>query len=391
MSYNNLVLVVDDEKDIVQAYVDFLSFDQQAAPQKKSSRSGSTTEKVEEPITDSYEILKAYNGEEAVALVKKEFEKGRRIAGGFFDVKMPGKLDGIQAIQEIWKIDPEVHCTIVTAYHDRSVQDIHKLFGQKFKDQWDYLNKPFTHGEILQKARQMTASWNRIMDLKDTQMQLISSERMAAIGQVSRGIAHEFNNILQRIVGKADLAMSMTDPKQVKESLEVILQASERAAYIIRNLQSFSKTPSEKRPVEPKRVFMGVLSLLGHELKIGSIEIVDKCTPSGSFQANEVEIQQVIMNLIINASHAMPEGGKLEIGCSEEAGKIKIWVADSGTGIPTDVLPRIFEYGFTTKGDKGSGLGLAICKKIVEAHQGTIQVQSELKKGTKFVLTFTKL
>src|SRR5579883_585285 len=146
MSENNRIIVVDDEKDIVQAYIDFLQPAADTAPKKSSRRSSSATSDDRSPSAaahqDQYEILKAYNGTDAVDLVKKEFEKGNRIAGGFFDVKMEGGLDGLQTIQAIWKIDPGVHCTIVTAYQDRSVQDINQLFSQIFgnqvKDQWDY-------------------------------------------------------------------------------------------------------------------------------------------------------------------------------------------------------------------------------------------------------------
>lgn len=386
MMLNNRILCVDDEKDIVQAYIDFLAPAPTSTP-KRSSRGGPVAD-AGAPATnaDTYVILKAHSGEEAIEVFKKELAEGRRIAAAFFDVKMEGGIDGIQALRQAWQLDPDLHATIVTAYQDRSVQDINSLFGDRFKDQWDYLNKPFNQGEILQKARQMTAAWNRKKSLEEAHRQLIQSERMAAIGQVARGIGHEFGNILQRIVGKADLALSEGDSTKLKAHLKIILDAAERAAVIVRNLQSFSRHSAAKSPTDVSKVIEDTLSLVNHELVKQSVTIEDKRSSVKQVSANSGELQQVLMNFIINAMHAMPEGGKVEVGCAERDGAVEIWVRDSGTGISPEVLPRIFEYAFTTKGDQGSGLGLSISKQIVEGHGGTISVASEVGKGTIFTV-----
>lgn len=386
---NNRIICVDDEKDIVQAYVDFLAPAATGTP-KVSSRGAPAAAPAAAATTAGYEILKAYSGEEALALVKSELAAGRRIAGGFFDVKMEGGIDGIQTIQELWKIDPTINCTIVTAYQDRSVQDINQLFGPSHQDQWDYLNKPFTQGEIVQKARQMTSSWNRREELKAAQEQLIRAERMAAIGQVARGVGHEFGNILQRIVGKADLSIGEKDQAKVIENLKIILQATERAAVIVRNLQAFSKGGNVKGSVDVGKVIGDTLALINHELMKHNITIEDKRQASSPVTGNVVELQQVFMNLVINSMHAMASGGTVQVGCGDKDGAVLAWVADTGTGIPPEVLPRIFEYAFTTKGDKGSGLGLAISKQIIEGHGGTINVQSQPGKGTVFTIRIPK-
>ncbi|MBI3544566.1 MAG: HAMP domain-containing histidine kinase [Deltaproteobacteria bacterium] len=279
----------------------------------------------------------------------------------------------------------------VTAYQDRSVQDINQLFGPKFKDQWDYLNKPFTQGEIIQKARQMTGAWNRkrhleeAMDqLKAAQEQLVRAEKMAAIGQVARGIGHEFGNILQRIVGKADLALMEKDSAKQAAHAKVILEAADRAAVIVRNLQSFSKGTSQREPIDLSKVIGDTLVLVNHEFAKYSVELVDKRSAVASIQANAGELQQVLLNLMINAFHAMPGGGKLEVGCADENGVAVLWVKDSGSGIPPEVLPKIFEYAFTTKGDRGSGLGLSISQQIAESHGGKLEVESAPGKGSTF-------
>jgi two-component system NtrC family sensor kinase len=396
MPENKRIICVDDEKDIVQAYADFLAPAPSATP-KRSSRGAPTATPSNNSASPDYEILRAYSGEEAIKIVETELAAGRHIAGGFFDVKMHGGIDGIQTIQEIWKRDPEINCTIVTAYQDRSVQDINELFGERFKDQWDYLNKPFNLGEITQKARQMTAAWNRrqslakaLDDLKNAHLALVQSERMAAIGQLARGVGHEFGNILQRIVGKSDLALGENDLGKLHDSFTVVLQAAEQASLIVQNLQAMSKnSPSNKTAVNIKAVFADTLRLVHHELTKNSVNINDKSTDCPPILANAVELQQVFMNLVINALHAMqPKGGILEVGCGVEGTTITAWVKDSGCGIPADVLPRIFEYAFTTKGDKGNGLGLSITKQIIEKHNGTIQVTSAPGSGTTFKLVF---
>ncbi len=370
---NTRILIVDDEPDIVQSYVDFLNF--RHSPPKRSSRTFVVP--VSAPAIESYELLTASSAEGAVALVKSELAAGRRFVGGFFDVKMPGKWDGLQGIQEIWKLDRDLHCTVATAYHDRSIDDIDALFGNDFKDQWDYLNKPFTLAEITQKARQMIASWNRKRALEAARADLVRSERLAAVGQVARAIGHEFGNILQTIVGKADLAIHDTDGAKNQERLRLILQAAEKASLIVRNLQSFSRSSSDRGWVECPRMIQDTLSLMNHELKKNSISVTLALETQERVKVSKNEIEQVLLNLIINAVHAMPGGGTLELGCRDLGDdSVLLWVKDSGTGIPTDVLSHIFEYAFTTKGESGSGIGLSISRDIVEKHGGVIRANS---------------
>ncbi len=384
--WNSTLLILDDEKDIVEAYVGFLS-PKANAPARKSSRSAAAPASVGPAASVSqappYRILTAHTGEDALEIVKRELKAGTPIAGGFFDVKLEGGMDGIATLQEIWKLDPELHATIVTAYQDRNVDDMDQLFGERFKDQWDYLNKPFTQAEIIQKARQMCAAWNR-------RKQLILSERLAAIGQVSKSVGHEFGNLLQAILGKAELGMMDKDLEKTKERFEAIFQAANRAGLVVKNLQSITRQTPGKSPVMLRQVIQNTLTLVNHELMKGGIQIQDLTKACASISANAPELEQVFLNLIINARHAMPQGGNLEIGCKDEGEGVVGWVRDAGTGIAPDVLPRIFDYAFTTKGEKGSGLGLSISKEIVEKHGGRISVESEVGKGTCFTLFLPK-
>jgi len=395
---NNRILVVDDEKDIVQAYLDLLNPTRSSSVKHSSRKSAATTKAEEKASVAEYEILKAYSGEEALALMQSEYAAGRRVVGGFFDVKLEGGMDGLQLIRELWKLDPDLLCTVVTAYHDRSVDDIDQLFGSQFKDQWDYLNKPFTQAEIVQKARQIVASWNRKEELKQTQAQLLHSERLAAIGQVARSIGHEFGNILLAIMGNADLAMRSTDQETtydrlktiMQTRLQVIVQAAEKASLIVRNLNSFSKKESTRASADPVQLITTTLSLLTHEIRKNNVDIIQSVKACGPIYVSAPEVEQVLLNLIINAIHAMRTGGSIEVGCKEESEQVWMWVKDSGSGIRPEVLPFIFDYAFTTKGEKGSGLGLAISKQILESHGGTLSVETTVGKGSTFTLKLPK-
>lgn len=387
--FNRSVLVVDDEPEALQGYRDFLTESAAASVPKRSSRGafGTKAGTAQVPAEPEFRVLTAASGEEALKIFESELKAGRPIAAGFFDVKLGAGMDGIALIHALQALDPDIHCAVVTAYQDRSVEEIEQVFGAQFKDQWDYLNKPFTRGEIVQKARQMLSAWNRKKQVTTLHDQLVRSERLAAVGQVARGIGHEFGNILLRIMGKADLALLEKDPVKVQENLKSVIQAAERAGVIVRNLQSFSKSEPVLKLDSIHRPIEECLSLVQHELVKASVKIDKKLAPEiPQTKMDGGALAQVFLNLFINAIHAMPKGGTLSIVTQVVPEGIEVQVADTGTGIPAEVLPKIFDYAFTTKGDQGSGLGLAISKEIVESHAGTLRVETQPGKGTQFYL-----
>jgi len=392
---NRTLLVLDDEPEAIKGYQVFLGANVRAS--SASTVASSRVQAGAAPIPSStssgetYEVLCASTGEEAVQIIRDRLKEGRPVAGGFFDVKLGPGMDGIATVAEAKKLDPDIRCAIVTAYQDRSVDDLHRIFGEDFRDHWDYLNKPFSKGEIVQKARQMIGAWNRAKQIEELHRQLIGSERLAAVGQVARGIGHEFGNILLRIMGKADLALAETDLTKVREHLQVVLKASERAGVIVRNLQSFSKPSAKKSTCRLTDPLEESLSLVRHELTKASVT-VESTFDAGTLPTVTIDrgmFAQVFLNLMINAMHAMsPKGGTLTLRASPEsrAGRAgcKVEIADSGTGISPEVLPRIFEPAFSTKGDQGSGLGLSVSKEIVDAHGGELTAHSQPGKGATF-------
>lgn len=392
MEDNKTILIVDDEPETLKGYAEFLT---PGAPTAARRTSRAEAEPVAPPPAafpaEGYTLLLAPSGEKAVELVKAELQAGRRVAAGFYDVKLEGGMDGLATIQAIKAMDKDHRCVVVTAYQDRSVEEIHRLFGEEFKDHWDYLNKPFTQGEIVQKARQMIGAWNRDVRLQAVNKQLVRAERMAAVGQVARGVGHEFGNILLRIVGKTDLALMEDDVGKIKDHLKVVMSAAERASVIVRNLQSFSRTEPQLQSSPVKVPMEEALSLINHELGKASIEVERDFRTTSPARIDPGAMGQVFLNLLINASHAMPKGGKIRVTIENANGPdgkpgVAVHVTDSGSGIPPEVLPRIFEFAYTTKGDRGSGLGLSVSKEIVEAHGGQIQVKTQVGRGTEFII-----
>jgi two-component system NtrC family sensor kinase len=392
---NKTLLIVDDEPETLNGYAEFLA-PREAAPARRSSRAkaGEPSSSNGPSPSEKYNLLLAKSGEEAVELFKSEMKAGRRVAAGFFDVKLEGGMDGLATISAIKALDKDIRCVVVTAYHDRSIEEIHKLFGEDFKDQWDYLNKPFTQGEIVQKARQMVGAWNRQRQLEAVNSQLVRSERLAAVGQVARGVGHEFGNILLRIIGKTDLALMEKDVAKIHAHLQVVMNAAERAGTIVRNLQSFSKTEPVFREAPITQPLDESLSLVNHELVKSSVKLEKRYSAVPPVRIDVGGLSQVFLNLFINATHAMAKGGVLTVTVEEAFGPepggtrkgVAARVLDTGTGIPPEVLPRIFDFAYTTKGDRGSGLGLSVSREIVEAQGGRILVKTELGKGTEFTV-----
>ena len=228
--------------------------------------------------------------------------------------------------------------------------------------------------------------------LKSSYDLLLQSEKMALMGQIVAGIAHELNNPLTIVIGNIQLMLMRERNEKNVESLSRIQDGAERASKIVKNLLTFARqeTP-ERKLVSVNTVIRKSVELRSYELRISNIEVsteLDEELPET--MADRHQLQQVFLNLIVNAEHAMIEThgkGLLRITSRRDNGKILIFFSDDGPGIPNENLHRIFEPFFTTKAvGKGTGLGLSICQGIIIEHGGRIDVESTIGRGTTFVI-----
>jgi len=241
------------------------------------------------------------------------------------------------------------------------------------------------------------------------QSQFIESQKMEVIGQLAGGVAHDFNNILAVIMGYSDLIMSDLDPESpLRKYTEEIRHASERAAGLTQQLLVFSRKQTVQPVVLDLNDTVKDLDKMLRRLIDENIEMtMVPGKQTGRVKADPGYIGQVLMNLIVNARDAMPNGGKLTIATSNVAfdendahthagvipgDYVMLSVSDTGTGMTGEVKKRLFEAFFTTKPvGKGTGLGLSTCQTIVQQSGGHIEVQSELGKGTTFKIYFPRV
>lgn len=237
-----------------------------------------------------------------------------------------------------------------------------------------------------------------ITEKKKLEIQLLQSAKMSAVGQLAAGVAHEFNNVLSGIVGYTSLAMSRNDVEKIREDLNVVEKASNRAIEVVRKLLAFSRQKDEKYILSNiDELIDDSLSLVNNTLNKEGVKIIKHFGKTPPVKVNQNEIQQVVLNMVINAKHAIDENLELPyenkvIGVTTEAvdGFVKMDISDTGIGIPRENIPKIFEPFFTTKDrnskEPGTGLGLPITYAIIERHGGSIDVDSEIGKGTTFTI-----
>jgi signal transduction histidine kinase len=225
--------------------------------------------------------------------------------------------------------------------------------------------------------------------------ELRRTRRMAALGELVSTTTHEFNNVLTTIINYAKLGLRYKDEPSRDKALTKILAAAGRAEKITNSVLGLARNRGNERiPTDLATLVDQSLVLLEREMLKYRVQVELRCEPAPPALVFGNEIQQVLLNLLTNARQAMPRGGRVFIRIAPDAaaGTVDLTVRDTGSGIPADVLPRIFDRYFTTKqgpdssGKGGTGVGLAACREIVEAHQGKIRVESTVGVGTSFTI-----
>lgn len=260
------------------------------------------------------------------------------------------------------------------------------------------LSNAITRAELYQKNIQTVKELQKTLkELKETQIQLINSEKMASLGQLVAGVAHEINTPVASIKSNngivAKLLQQIEDEDlkdMLKEINEIDKEAVQRISNIVTSLKKFVRLDeAELQEADINKELDLTLDLIRHETK-NRIEIIKNYGEIPVIRCFPNMLNQVFTNILINACQAIEGKGTIKITTEFKKNKLIVKIKDSGKGIPANELNKIFSAGYTTKGvGVGTGLGLAICSKIIEKHKGEITVNSEVGRGSEFIITIS--
>jgi signal transduction histidine kinase len=237
-----------------------------------------------------------------------------------------------------------------------------------------------------------------VSETETLRAQLLQAQRLSSVGELASSIAHEFNNILTTIINSAKLGMRYPDGPDKQQAFERIVKAGQRAAAIAGGMLGFArKGGTHRQKCDIARLVEEVLTLTDKDLGKHRVHVETRFASRPVAWVVPGQVEQILVNLVLNARQAMPEGGRLRIEVRENpAGDtVEVKVADTGVGIPPEQLRMIFEPFFTTKkpdeyGRGGTGLGLSVCRQIIEQHHGRIRVESVVGKGSTFTVKLPK-
>jgi signal transduction histidine kinase/ActR/RegA family two-component response regulator len=217
-------------------------------------------------------------------------------------------------------------------------------------------------------------------------------EKMSALGELASGVAHDFNNTLAGILGRAQLLLGTKDPVKIENGLKIIIKTAKDGAKTIKRIQDFARQRRDHdfQPVDMSQLLLDVGEITRPRWKDRaeaanvhiSLDLQLRC--NALIMGDESELREVLVNMVFNAVDAMPKGGTLTLSARQIDGSVEISVSDTGMGMSEEVRLRIFDPFFTTKGKTGMGLGLAVGYGIIRRHEGTVEVESEAGRGTSF-------
>ena len=235
--------------------------------------------------------------------------------------------------------------------------------------------------------------------VKDLRRKLLQAQKLSSVGELASSITHEFNNILTTVINYAKMGLRRKDNATREKAFDKILSAGQRAAKITTGMLSYSRCHDDrKEPTDLVQLVEEVIILVEKDLQMHRVRLEINLHDRPFAEVNAGQIQQVLLNLIINARQAMKAGGNLTVTVRSNSadGMAEVSVRDTGSGIPPDKLRRIFDPFYSTKtadagGQGGTGLGLSLCRDIIEDHHGRIRVESAVGKGTTFTLRFPEV
>ncbi|MBA2703176.1 MAG: response regulator [Blastocatellia bacterium] len=223
-------------------------------------------------------------------------------------------------------------------------------------------------------------------------------EKLSALGELASGVAHDFNNTLAGILGRAQLIQRTNDPEKISRGLNIIIKTAEDGAKTVKRIQDFARQRRDHdfEPVSIDQILLDVSEITRPRWKdraeASNIQIsLDlQIRSKAKVMGDESELREVLVNMVFNAVDAMPDGGQLTLAAYDSDESVVIMIADTGSGMSPEVKSRIFDPFFTTKGKAGMGLGLAVSFGIIRRHEGSVKVDSEVGLGTKFMISLPK-
>jgi len=364
---------------------------------------------------EEYLVELATNGQEALQKIR-EFSPHVVIS----DINMP-QMDGITLLKEMSSLEVPVPVILITAHGSESVAAQGLRAGA-----YDYLAKPFEVDDLRKAVRnaaekQRLLESNRryladlekaLVELKNSQTERIQAEKMAALGRLVAGVAHEVNSPLGALssaidtfgrayfritellgpdgpAGSAAAEKAASLKLTLEQTLQVAQSACQRMDSLVKTMRRFANLDhAPLRQADIRDCIESTLALLNHELR-GEIRIVKDFASAANIECYPLEINQLFTCLLINSIEAIEGEGEICIRTWETDDRLMVRITDSGRGIAAEHIEKIFDLGFTTKGvGVGTGLGLPTCQKIVEKHRGRIEVESQPGAGTVVTLGF---
>ena len=414
------ILVIDDQKDVRDAISKAITLsvtedESQALMERMKARLAGG-----DPMTPhvshahsglKYEVDTASGGREGCDILRAALDEGAPFSLVFVDMRMPGGWDGLKTMSRIFEIDPKVQVVLCTAFSDYSWNEIVEVLGRR--DNLLILKKPFDNVEVAQLTLALTEKYL-------AEEHLLHSQKMETIGNLSAGLAHDFNNIISSIQATVSsmeftLDLAKNAPEQLKNDLvsdiRTVNDAVKQGSDMVQVLLSLSKRQElPLAPVDLMELANRMLNICRRTLDKSVKIVFNSVVDSALVMAYPVQIEEVLLNLCINASHAMTimrgaeerQGGTLTLSIDRVSldrnvsGKIseikagdyfRIIVADTGIGIKPELVSQIFDPFFTTKGDsKGTGLGLSMVFSILQKHHAFLDLDSKFGEGSKFMI-----
>ena len=437
--FNRRILLIDDTPSI---HADFRKIlmpppvQTQEMDAMEATLFGSETA----PTRVTVELDSAYGGQEGLGKLKWALDQQRPYALAFVDMRMPEGWDGAQTIEHLWQADPRLQVVVCTAYSDYSWDEL--LDRLQAHDRVLILKKPFDNVEVQQMANTLLAKWDmteraslqmnhlehlvqrEVDERKQLESQLVQSEKLASLGQLAAGVAHEINNPIgfissnlgtldgyfqqlqemldaygqaETLIQSGEWAERLQQLRErieldfLREDIPLLIKESKdginRVGRIVRDLKDFSRVDAnqEWQWINLQQGIESTLNIVANELKYKA-DVLKEYQVLPDIECLPSQINQVFMNLIVNASQAIgPERGTLTLRTGHAAQSVWIEVQDTGSGIAPQNLQKIFDPFFTTKPvGQGTGLGLSLSYGIIKKHRGEITVRSEVGVGTTF-------